>query len=69
MSNGFRGVPGVPDGWELVEFRTVRKGDWILSDQGWPMLWQSDGTGDRGGIFAIIRETENRESVEVTDGE
>jgi hypothetical protein len=32
MSNqGFQGVPGVPDGWELVEFRKPVKGDFVIN--------------------------------------
>jgi len=52
---GFKNIPGVPEGWELIGFRMVTKGDYFLSDQGWPCLWQSGG---RSGIYPIIREIE-----------
>ena len=30
-SEGFRGIPGVPEGWELVEFRKPVKGDFVIN--------------------------------------
>jgi hypothetical protein len=39
---GFRGVPGVPDGWELVAIRRPIKGDWYLDGYGKICQWTSD---------------------------
>jgi len=37
MSNqGFKGVPGVPDGWELVEFRRGEIGEYVIGSDGKP---------------------------------
>jgi len=57
MSNeGFRGVPGVPDGWELVAIRPAMPADWFVSRDGkaeqWRMSWKSKL------IHAIIRKIE-----------
>ncbi|NBV43316.1 hypothetical protein EBR96_11205 [bacterium] len=54
---GFKNIPGVPEGWELIGFRMVARDDYILSDQGCPRLW-SERAGDRGGIYPIIRKIE-----------
>jgi hypothetical protein len=32
MADGFRGVPGVPDGWELVRIGTPSKGEFYLDN-------------------------------------
>jgi hypothetical protein len=53
-SEGFRGIPGVPDGWELVAVRIPKKGDWFLSIEGKPC--QADH--DRGHVWPIIRKIE-----------
>jgi hypothetical protein len=36
---GFRGVPGVPDGWELVRIGVVHHGEWRLMDDGSIRQW------------------------------
>ena len=39
MSNeGFQGVPGVPDGWELVEFRRGEIGEYVIDGDGKPYM-------------------------------
>jgi hypothetical protein len=57
MSNeGFRNVPGVPDGWELVAIRPAMPADWFVNRDGkaeqWRMSWKSKL------IHAIIRKIE-----------
>jgi hypothetical protein len=55
-SEGFRGVPGVPDGWELVAIRPAMPADWFVNRDGkaeqWRMSWKSTL------IYAIIRKIE-----------
>jgi hypothetical protein len=36
---GFRGVPGVPDGWELVGIRPISE-DWTIGSDGKPMFYE-----------------------------
>ncbi len=53
MSNqGFRGVPGVPDGWELVRIDFVTEGEWYLF-KGRVDRWESKRVSDCD--FPIIR--------------
>lgn len=57
MSNeGFRNVPGVPEGWELVGIRPAMPADWFVNRDGkaeqWRMSWKSKL------IHAIIRKIE-----------
>jgi hypothetical protein len=55
MSNqGFKGVPGVPDGWELVAFRPGRCGDWHINADGKPMRVSRDTVN----LLCIIRKIE-----------
>ena len=51
-SEGFRGVPGVPDGWELVRMDLVTEGEWYLF-KGEALRWGSKGVSDCD--FPIIR--------------
>ena len=37
---GFRGVPGVPEGWELVGIRQVEDGEWSLAGE--PFQWSGE---------------------------
>jgi hypothetical protein len=55
MSNeGFKGVPGVPEGWELVEFRCGEIGEHVIDGDGKPYRLLS-----RSVTFcAIIRKIE-----------
>lgn len=56
MSNeGFKGVPGVPDGWELVHaYRIAEAGEHVLDGDGLPVL-----RGKRSVLkFPIIRKIE-----------
>ena len=56
MSNeGFLGVPGVPDGWELVEVRKMRRGDFSIDRDGKPFEWV---IGDSDTVWPIIRKVE-----------
>jgi hypothetical protein len=57
MSNeGFRGVPGVPDGWELVEVRKVRYMENYIWTSGYSSLWQDSEESDF--VVPIIRKIE-----------
>lgn len=53
-SEGFKGVPGVPEGWELVGFRVPKKGEWFLGING--VVVQADC--DRVNVWPIIRKIE-----------
>jgi len=54
INKGFRGVPGVPDGWELVEFRCGEIGEYVIDGDGKPYRLLS-----RSVTFcAIIRKIE-----------
>jgi len=53
-SEGFKGVPGVPEGWELVGFRLPKKGEWFLGING--VVVQADC--DRVNVWPIIRKIE-----------
>jgi len=53
-SEGFKNVPGVPDGWELVEFRCGEIGEYVIDGDGKPYRLLS-----RSVTFcAIIRKIE-----------
>jgi hypothetical protein len=52
---GFRGVPGVPDGWELVEIRKAVSGDWVINAHGCLVSWN---TGQSLVVYPIIRKIE-----------
>jgi hypothetical protein len=52
---GFKGVPGVPDGWELVEFRKAVSGDCVIAVRGGVMTW---GGGESAYVYPIIRKIE-----------
>jgi len=55
MSNeGFRGIPGVPDGWELVAIRNPKEGDWIVGADGEPFRVDHE----RSQVWPIIRKIE-----------
>jgi hypothetical protein len=55
-SEGFRGVPGVPDGWELVEVRKVRYMENYIWTSGYSSLWQDSEESDF--VVPIIRKIE-----------
>jgi hypothetical protein len=55
-SEGFKGVPGVPDGWELVGFRRLMFGDWYVGAAGKPEHWQLASASVN--VYAIIRKIE-----------
>jgi hypothetical protein len=56
MSNeGFRGIPGVPEGWELVYAnRIVEAGEWYINAKGKP----EQASVTSGSTWAIIRKIE-----------
>jgi hypothetical protein len=56
MSNqGFKGVPGVPDGWELVAIAKIDDLQWSISDAGEPYQWRGEKSGC---VYPIIRKIE-----------
>jgi hypothetical protein len=57
MSNeGFKGIPGVPEGWELVAVRRAKQGELRLVGVGRVCVWTSPGESD--AIYPIIRKIE-----------
>ena len=52
----FRGVPGVPDGWELVAIRKVRYMENYIWTSGYSSLWQDSEESDF--VVPIIRKIE-----------
>ena len=52
---GFRGVPGVPDGWELVAIRKIKRGDWTIDICGEAWLFESVETLT---MWPVIRKIE-----------
>jgi hypothetical protein len=48
-------IPGVPEGWELVEFRKPNQGEWVINWAGQIEQWSH---GDSAYVFAIIRKIE-----------
>jgi hypothetical protein len=56
MSEGFRNVPGVPDGWELVAIRKARYMENYIWTSGYPSLWQDSEESDF--VSPIIRKIE-----------
>jgi len=55
-SEGFKNVPGVPDGWELVAFRRLMFGDWYVGSTGKPERWVQVSASVN--VYAIIRKIE-----------
>lgn len=53
-NQGFKNVPGVPDGWELVEFRCGQIGEYVIDGDGTPYRLHSSTTS----FCAIIRKIE-----------
>jgi len=51
---GFKGIPGVPDGWELVAIRYGWQGEWCIDEHGKP--YQLSGNSLR--LAPIIRKIE-----------
>lgn len=52
-SEGFKGVPGVPDGWELVAIRHAEPGEWFMDQDGRPALAEIRTTYKRPVIRKI----------------
>jgi hypothetical protein len=55
MSNeGFKNVPGVPEGWEFLAIRRGRYGEWHINADGKPELVRDD----TANLLCIIRKIE-----------
>jgi len=52
---GFRGIPGVPDGWELVAIAKIDNLQWSIHDAGEPFQWRGEKSN---GVYPIIRKIE-----------
>jgi hypothetical protein len=55
-SEGFKNVPGVPDGWELVGFRRLMFEDWYVGVLGKPERWQQLSASVN--VYGVIRKVE-----------
>jgi hypothetical protein len=55
-SEGFKGVPGVPEGWELLEVRHAKPSDWYLGRDGEPQIWTQSCQSNL--VYCIIRKIE-----------
>jgi hypothetical protein len=55
-SQGFRGIPGVPEGWELVGFRKLMFEDWYVGVLGKPERWQQSSASVN--VYGVIRKIE-----------
>jgi hypothetical protein len=53
---GFKNIPGVPEGWELVAVRRAKQGEFRLVGVGSIYPWTSPSESD--AIYAIIRKIE-----------
>jgi hypothetical protein len=53
-SEGFRGIPGVPEGWEFLAIRRGRCGEWHINADGKPELVRDD----TANLLCIIRKIE-----------
>lgn len=51
-NQGFKGIPGVPDGWELVAISQIDNRQWSIDDAGAPYQWRGDKSN---GVYPIIR--------------
>lgn len=54
MSETFRGVPGVPEGWELVALRVPNKGEYFLDGHGRVICAKTD----LSSVWPILRKIE-----------
>jgi hypothetical protein len=52
---GFQNVPGVPDGWKLLEFRKAVSGDCVIDTRGLVMTWSG---GESVYVYPIVRKIE-----------
>jgi hypothetical protein len=55
-SEGFQGVPGVPEGWELVAVRRAKQGEFRLVGTGRVSPWTVPGESD--AVYPILRKIE-----------
>jgi hypothetical protein len=51
---GFKNIPGVPEGWELLAIRRGRYGEWHINADGKPELVRDD----TANLLCIIRKIE-----------
>ncbi len=58
MSEGFRNVPGVPDGWELVRVGVPDSEDWLIGHDGNPVAHCMLKRPLKLAQYAIIRKIE-----------
>jgi hypothetical protein len=56
MSEGFKGVPGVPDGWELVAIRKALNSEFIVNAIGNAEMWNHTLPSEY--LYPIIRKIE-----------
>jgi hypothetical protein len=54
-NQGFRGIPGVPEGWELVAIAQIDNRQWSIGDAGGPYQWRGEKSN---GVYPIIRKSE-----------
>lgn len=59
---GFVGVPGIPEGWELVAVRKASCGEYVLDSHTGPYKWIS---GSSIGVYPIIRQVYKELKLEV----
>jgi hypothetical protein len=55
-SEGFKNIPGVPEGWELLAVGLVTMGEWFVNRNGDPERWNQDFPTTC--MYAIIRKIE-----------
>jgi hypothetical protein len=55
-------IPGVPEGWEVVEFRQVCSGEYYMDDRGLVDIW--DPGAKSSFIYPILRKIETKEPSE-----
>ncbi len=55
-SEGFRGIPGVPEGWELLAVRRAKQGECRLVGVGRVCVWTVPGESD--AVYPILRKIE-----------
>ena len=57
----FEGVPGVPEGWELIAVRKVQIGEWTVNRNGDLEKWKFNSSG----IYPVIRKVPKGLKLEV----
>ncbi len=54
MSDGFRDIPGVPEGWELVRIGTAYRNEFVVTENGVAPFIGNESKS----IYAIVRKIE-----------